>query len=208
MGLVLLFILGVHSRRCQTLSHLNNSKTAFFSRYMQPYPNRSDCNNMSSPSETSESPHSAQSNKRKANGPPTESQVKRRAARACLRCRNRKVRCDVTSSGVPCNNCRLDAEDCLLVETNRGKPRSSSNWTDPRLTLVNEKDAEDLPVSLTFDGKKDEHAVASTVPILDQSTKVGDYQDIPLTNVHDKRVQQTSECNKKSRNLHLLNLIN
>ncbi|KAI3572756.1 hypothetical protein IWW34DRAFT_759277 [Fusarium oxysporum f. sp. albedinis] len=29
-----------------------------------------------------------------------------------------------------------------------------------------------------------------------------------IHNVHDKRVQQTSECNKKSRNLHLLNLIN
>jgi WD40 repeat protein len=33
-------------------------------------------------------------------------------------------------------------------------------------------------------------------------------QWMDTTNVHDKRVQQTSECNKKSRNLHLLNLIN
>ncbi|KAJ4181910.1 hypothetical protein NW767_013997 [Fusarium falciforme] len=46
---------------------------------------------------------------------------KRRASRACLSCRNRKVRCDVVKGGVPCTNCRLDRIDCVVTESNRGR---------------------------------------------------------------------------------------
>lgn len=46
---------------------------------------------------------------------------KRRASRACLSCRNRKVRCDVTKSDVPCTNCRLDRVECVVTESNRGR---------------------------------------------------------------------------------------
>ncbi|KAF5578820.1 cutinase transcription factor 1 beta [Fusarium subglutinans] len=67
--------------------------------------------------------------------------VKKRAVRACVSCRDRKVRCDVVNGGPPCTNCRLDDVDCVLKASNRGKhnparhpARSSlsSNATAPR----------------------------------------------------------------------------
>ncbi|KIW39127.1 hypothetical protein, variant [Exophiala oligosperma] len=36
--------------------------------------------------------------------------------RSCESCHNRKVRCDVDSSGIPCNNCHLDARRCVIRE--------------------------------------------------------------------------------------------
>ncbi|KAJ5814265.1 fungal-specific transcription factor domain-containing protein [Penicillium pulvis] len=50
-----------------------------------------------------------------------EQPSKRRAARACLSCRNRKVRCDVVNGGRPCTNCRLDNQSCVVKESNRGR---------------------------------------------------------------------------------------
>ncbi|KAB8213367.1 hypothetical protein BDV33DRAFT_184939 [Aspergillus novoparasiticus] len=46
---------------------------------------------------------------------------KRRAARACLACRKRKTRCDVARSGMPCNNCRLDGVECVVIKSRRGR---------------------------------------------------------------------------------------
>ncbi|KAF5709071.1 cutinase transcription factor 1 beta [Fusarium mundagurra] len=51
--------------------------------------------------------------------------VKKRALRACVSCRDRKVRCDVVNGGVPCTNCRLDDVDCVLKASNRGKHNPS-----------------------------------------------------------------------------------
>ncbi|CAH0035510.1 unnamed protein product [Clonostachys rhizophaga] len=51
----------------------------------------------------------------------TSAMGKRRSSKACLSCRNRKVRCDVVRGGVPCNNCRLDNVECIIKESNRGK---------------------------------------------------------------------------------------
>jgi hypothetical protein len=39
---------------------------------------------------------------------------RRRAAKACLACHHRKVRCDVAVNGLPCTNCRLDQQDCQV----------------------------------------------------------------------------------------------
>ncbi|KAH7006599.1 hypothetical protein EDB82DRAFT_493867 [Fusarium venenatum] len=39
-----------------------------------------------------------------------------RATRACLVCRSRKVRCDVSLRGLPCTNCSLDAKECHVAE--------------------------------------------------------------------------------------------
>ncbi|KAF5541306.1 cutinase transcription factor 1 beta [Fusarium mexicanum] len=53
---------------------------------------------------------------------------KRRSSKACLSCRNRKVRCDVTDGGIPCTNCRLDSINCVLKESNRGRrPAAASS---------------------------------------------------------------------------------
>ncbi|KAF4948565.1 hypothetical protein FGADI_9560 [Fusarium gaditjirri] len=46
----------------------------------------------------------------------------RRAKQACLHCRGRKIRCDVTSGGSPCVNCRLDQVHC---EIKNRKPKRS-----------------------------------------------------------------------------------
>ncbi|KAH7142207.1 fungal-specific transcription factor domain-containing protein [Dactylonectria macrodidyma] len=64
---------------------------------------------------------------------------KRRASKACLSCRNRKVRCDVLSGGHPCTNCRLDKLDCIVKESNRGrKPGVTSSQAAPESPASNE----------------------------------------------------------------------
>ncbi|KAI1502947.1 fungal-specific transcription factor domain-containing protein [Biscogniauxia marginata] len=41
--------------------------------------------------------------------------VRKRAPKACLSCRSRKVRCDVSQRGRPCMNCYLDSETCIVT---------------------------------------------------------------------------------------------
>ncbi|RYP08009.1 hypothetical protein DL764_002155 [Monosporascus ibericus] len=61
--------------------------------------------------------------------------TKRRAARACVSCRARKVRCDVVE-GAPCGNCRWDNVECIVQESRRRKKNlfdsSLSSNTAPR----------------------------------------------------------------------------
>lgn len=52
--------------------------------------------------------------------------TKRRAARACVSCRARKVRCDVVE-GAPCGNCRWDN-----VEVSFAVPLHGRFWLNPR----------------------------------------------------------------------------
>lgn len=57
--------------------------------------------------------------------------VKHRSSQACQSCRMRKVRCDVTTNGSRCTNCRLDHTECVVLASRRGKNnrnrRSSTN---------------------------------------------------------------------------------
>ncbi|EJT80572.1 hypothetical protein GGTG_00567 [Gaeumannomyces tritici R3-111a-1] len=53
-------------------------------------------------------------------GEPAAKITKRRAARACVSCRARKVRCDVVE-GAPCGNCRWDNVECIVQESRRRK---------------------------------------------------------------------------------------
>ncbi|KAJ5974816.1 hypothetical protein N7481_008523 [Penicillium waksmanii] len=39
-----------------------------------------------------------------------------RASQACIKCRDRKVRCDALRQGMPCTNCRSDHMQCTLTE--------------------------------------------------------------------------------------------
>lgn len=44
-----------------------------------------------------------------------------RAAKACKRCNQRKVKCDAMKNGLPCSRCRMDNhDDCALVLSRRG----------------------------------------------------------------------------------------
>ncbi|KAG5930810.1 Cutinase transcription factor 1 beta [Claviceps sorghi] len=56
--------------------------------------------------------------------------AKRRAARACVSCRARKVRCDVVE-GAPCGNCRWDHVECIVQESRRRK----KNLVTPSITV-------------------------------------------------------------------------
>ncbi|KAI5921360.1 transcription factor CTF1 [Camillea tinctor] len=72
---------------------------------------------------TSPSSSSPSSKKRPASGTEpngTAKVTKRRAARACVSCRARKVRCDVVE-GAPCGNCRWDNVECIVQESRRRK---------------------------------------------------------------------------------------
>ncbi|KAL4941547.1 hypothetical protein BDV06DRAFT_194212 [Aspergillus oleicola] len=50
----------------------------------------------------------------------------RRATQACLSCRLRKVRCDVSFREGPCTNCQLDGVECRVVSPRR-RPRQNTN---------------------------------------------------------------------------------
>ncbi|KIL88484.1 cutinase transcription factor 1 beta [Fusarium avenaceum] len=90
--------------------------------------------------------------KRKGDGiQQPESTAKRGAPRACLSCRGRKVRCDVTIQGSPCNNCRLDNLGCVL-----GKPRRAVASRTTDATSERSNNTEEFPVSLTFEGLGDD----------------------------------------------------
>ncbi|KJR86024.1 uncharacterized protein SPSK_08559 [Sporothrix schenckii 1099-18] len=62
-----------------------------------------------------------------------DSAKRRRASRACLACRARKVRCDVIVSGKPCTNCRLDFSECVVQLRRKNRCRtivvpSDNHW--------------------------------------------------------------------------------
>ncbi|KAG6006251.1 Cutinase transcription factor 1 beta [Claviceps maximensis] len=63
--------------------------------------------------------------------------AKRRAARACVSCRARKVRCDVVE-GAPCGNCRWDHVECIVQESRRRK----KNLVTPSITVPGGPSAE------------------------------------------------------------------
>ncbi|UPL02999.1 hypothetical protein LCI18_013933 [Fusarium solani-melongenae] len=55
---------------------------------------------------------------------------RRRSPKACVTCRTRKVRCDVSYQGNPCTNCRLDGEKCLVTHRashRQQKPGEATN---------------------------------------------------------------------------------
>lgn len=47
--------------------------------------------------------------------PKSAAKMRKRAPKACLSCRSRKVRCDVSQRGRPCMNCYLDNETCVVT---------------------------------------------------------------------------------------------
>lgn len=67
-------------------------------------------------------------------------QVKRRETRACVVCRNRKVRCDASVNGTPCHNCFLDGIECVLFDYRRQKttvaPREQDEEREVATTMV------------------------------------------------------------------------
>lgn len=65
------------------------------------------------PTPTSETHGSPSEHARKPSTP------KRRGRIACLTCRKRKVRCDISTGSAPCTNCRLDQVECMVAQNSR-----------------------------------------------------------------------------------------
>ncbi|CAK7226178.1 hypothetical protein SEUCBS140593_006153 [Sporothrix eucalyptigena] len=63
---------------------------------------------------------------------------RRRASRACLACRARKVRCDVVLCGKPCTNCRLDFSECVVQLRRKNRCRTIVVPSNNRLLSVKE----------------------------------------------------------------------
>lgn len=49
-----------------------------------------------------------------------------RASKACLTCRERKVRCNVTTSGVPCASCNSAGIECEVSYAKKPRYRASA----------------------------------------------------------------------------------
>lgn len=64
--------------------------------------------------------------------------IRKRARRACLSCRARKVRCDVLQNGSSCTNCRLDHRQCIVRHR---AARRKSYSTTPRSHAQSENQA-------------------------------------------------------------------
>ncbi|KAL4811302.1 hypothetical protein BDV18DRAFT_129083 [Aspergillus unguis] len=74
----------------------------------------------------------------------------RRSVVACLTCRRRKVRCDVTVNGSPCTNCRLDNERCMIARPKRPrKEKTTDRRHEPASSLVSRNSK--APVVLSID---------------------------------------------------------
>ncbi|EXJ69838.1 uncharacterized protein A1O5_06910 [Cladophialophora psammophila CBS 110553] len=61
---------------------------------------------------------------------PLHETLTKRAGRACLTCRSRKIRCNVEERGPPCSNCLTDDVHCQTARSKRGKkprPRLKTN---------------------------------------------------------------------------------
>ncbi|KAL1889648.1 hypothetical protein Sste5346_008767 [Sporothrix stenoceras] len=86
---------------------------------------------------------------------------RRRASRACLACRARKVRCDVVLCGKPCTNCRLDFSECVVQL--RRKNRTIVVPSNNRLLSVKEtSESEDDSTHSNTANTKTEPTVSST----------------------------------------------
>ncbi|KAL4959275.1 Zn(II)2Cys6 transcription factor [Aspergillus stella-maris] len=52
----------------------------------------------------------------------TSKPPRKRSRIACTWCRDRKVRCDASSHGVPCTNCELDQQECVVHAASQNRP--------------------------------------------------------------------------------------
>ncbi|CAI6083452.1 unnamed protein product [Clonostachys chloroleuca] len=73
---------------------------------------------------------------------------RQRASIACLHCRNRKIRCDVSRRGYPCANCRLDDTECEVV--GRSSSRTSKRRKDSLVASLEENPPTADTSSMTY----------------------------------------------------------
>ncbi|KAI0431833.1 fungal-specific transcription factor domain-containing protein [Xylaria sp. FL1042] len=99
-------------------SHTEDSATSPITATSTPPPMETKAMSPKATEKTSPSSKKRSTTAAESNG--TGKVTKRRAARACVSCRARKVRCDVVE-GAPCGNCRWDGVECVVQESRRRK---------------------------------------------------------------------------------------
>ncbi|KAF4954269.1 hypothetical protein FSARC_12179 [Fusarium sarcochroum] len=82
-----------------------------------------------------ETPPPASTSNPRPKKPRPKTGVRCRAAKACRRCNERRVKCDASERGTPCTRCLERQEpDCKLIQSRRGiyvrKPRQQSTAAD------------------------------------------------------------------------------
>ncbi|KAL0934747.1 fungal specific transcription factor domain-containing protein [Colletotrichum truncatum] len=106
--------------------------------------------------------------------PKSQSKIRKRAPKACLSCRARKVRCDVSQRGRPCMNCYLDSENCVVTgrasRFRRAQQRDEAGNTD---------NAQESYPSYAPETGEHGHNVDPIAPACSDS------KSIPLTEPHD-----------------------
>ncbi|ORY69028.1 uncharacterized protein BCR38DRAFT_472437 [Pseudomassariella vexata] len=98
----------------------------------------------------------------KAEGHTKRPVFRKRAPKACLKCRERKVRCNVVREGQPCTNCRLDGHGCAVTPRAKKPRKCPGGATAARQTLVGSCIADD-----DISGR-----IPSTVPSLEHLDNV------------------------------------
>lgn len=77
----------------------------------------------------------------------------KRATRACLSCRLKKIRCDVEEKGQPCSNCLFDEVLCEVTSSKRGRKPGRRLKLPPKQPKPKRGSIQDAaPVDPTVDG--------------------------------------------------------
>ncbi|KAF4494653.1 Cutinase transcription factor 1 beta [Fusarium agapanthi] len=80
----------------------------------------------------------------------TNGRRKRRARRACLTCRSRKVRCDVMQKS-PCSNCQWSSCECVVIRPRRSpSKRNKADNESSKQTKTKQVPVEDTRDSLSY----------------------------------------------------------
>ncbi|KAH7154023.1 hypothetical protein DER46DRAFT_577863 [Fusarium sp. MPI-SDFR-AT-0072] len=93
---------------------------------------------------------------------------KRRARRACLTCRSRKVRCDVMQKS-PCSNCQWSSCECVVIGPRRSpcKKNKADNQASKQLKK------EEVTIEATWDSFNYPYSpTSSDIEVKDEESKV------------------------------------
>ncbi|WKT50896.1 Zn(2)-C6 fungal-type DNA-binding domain [Fusarium oxysporum f. sp. vasinfectum] len=105
---------------------------------------------------------------------------KRRARRACLTCRSRKVRCDVMQKS-PCSNCQWSSCECVVIGPRRS-PRKK-NKLDNKASKHPKK--KEVPVEATRDILSYPYSpTSSDIEVKDEESRVFEGSYPPIDYIH------------------------
>ncbi|KAJ3543461.1 hypothetical protein NM208_g1111 [Fusarium decemcellulare] len=123
--------------------------------------------------------------------------VRHRANRACIGCRRRKVRCDVTRKGAPCTNCELDTKTCIVKNRATKRPLTATqrmqhtfdSSSAPPITNQCEPQSFECGTAIEHLGRLDEDVVQAPAST-DGNEKAAESSETALSPAAGKSVDQ------------------